>query len=145
MLEVGNGELTYEENKAHFSLWCMLAAPLMLGNDVRNHTPEIHQILTNKEVIAVDQDPRGRQGRKVRDNGDCEVWSKELVDGTRAVLLFNRSKKEADISFSWPDIGYPDYLSLDVRDLWRKRDLGKFKGSYSTKVPSHGVVMLKVR
>ncbi len=145
MLEVGNGELTYDENKAHFSLWCILAAPLMLGNDIRDLTPEVHAILTSKEVIAVNQDPRGHQGRKVRDDGDFEVWSKELADGSRAVLLFNRSKFEADIAFSWSEIGYPEYLSLTVRDLWQKKDLGPFQGSYSAKVPSHGVVMVKVK
>ena len=143
MLEVGNGELTWEENKAHFSLWCILAAPLMLGNDVRDMTPEVHAILTNAEAIAVNQDPRGRQGRKVRDDGDLEVWSKELADGSRAVVLFNRSGEEADISFSWTEIGYPLSLSLTVRDLWRHEDLGRFEGSWSTRVPSHGVVMLR--
>jgi len=145
MLEVGNGELTYHENRAHFSLWCILAAPLMLGNDVRSLKPEIHAILTNKEVIAVDQDPRGRQGRKVRDDGDFEVWSKELVDGSRAVVLFNRSACEAEISISWSEIGYPEYLNAQVRDLWLKQDMGEFKGAYSAKVPSHGVVMVKVK
>ena len=145
MLEVGNGELTYEENKAHFSLWCILAAPLMLGNDVRDMTPEVYAILTNEEAIAVNQDPRGRQGRKVRDDGDLEVWSKELTDGSRAVVLFNRSEKEADISFSWGEIGYPESLSLAVRDLWQHEDRGTFDGSYSARVPSHGVVMLTVR
>jgi alpha-galactosidase len=145
MLEVGNGELTYEENKAHFSLWCILSAPLMLGNDVRDMTPEVHGILTNGEVIAVNQDPLGRQGRKVRDEGDLEVWSKELADGSRAVVLFNRSEEGADISFSWAEIGYPEHLSLKVRDLWQHEDAGTFDGSYSAPVPSHGVVMLQVR
>ncbi|MHC4517557.1 MAG: glycoside hydrolase family 27 protein [Planctomycetota bacterium] len=145
MLEVGNGDLTYDENKAHFSLWCILAAPLMLGNDIRSLKPEIHEILTNKEVIAVNQDPRGRQGRKVRDDGDFEVWSKELADGTRAVLLFNRSQSESEIAFAWSEIGLPEYLSLTVRDLWLKEDLGKHKGSYAATVPSHGVVMLRVK
>jgi alpha-galactosidase len=145
MLEVGNGELTYHENRAHFSLWCILAAPLMLGNDVRDLKPEIHDILTNKEVIAVDQDLLGRQGRKVRDDGDFEVWSKELADGSRAVVLFNRSANDADIGFSWSEIGYPQRLTAQVRDLWLKQDMGQFKGSYSAKVPSHGVVMVTVK
>jgi alpha-galactosidase len=145
MLEVGNGELTYDENKAHFSLWCILAAPLMLGNDIRSLKPEIHQILTNKEVIAVNQDPLGRQGRKVRDDGDYEVWSKQLADGTRAVLLFNRSQHESEIGFAWPEIGYPARLSVTVRDLWVKKDVGRHKGSYAAKVPSHGVVMLTLK
>jgi len=145
MLEVGNGELTWEENRAHFSLWSILAAPLMLGNDVRDMTPEVHAILTNREVIAVNQDPLGRQGRKVRDDGDLEIWSKELSDGSRAVVLFNRSDREADISFSWSEIGYPEYLSLRVRDLWRHEDLGARTGAFTAPVASHGVVMLRVR
>jgi len=145
MLEVGNGDLTYHENRAHFSLWCILAAPLMLGNDVRDLKPEIHEILTNKEVIAVDQDPLGRQGRKVRDDGDFEVWSKELADGSRAVVLFNRSANEADIGFSWSEVGFPERLTAQVRDLWLKQDMGQFKGSYSAKVPAHGVVMVTVK
>ena len=145
MLEVGNGELTYDENKAHFSLWSILAAPLMLGNDVRDMTPEVHGIVTNREVIAVNQDPLGRQGRKIRDDGDLEVWSKELADGSRAVVLFNRSDQAADIGFSWPEIGLPEYLSLQVRDLWQHEDVGAFDGSYSARVPSHGVAMIRVR
>jgi alpha-galactosidase len=145
MLEVGNGELTYEENKAHFSLWSILAAPLMMGNDIRDMTPEVHAILTNAEAIAVNQDPLGRQGRKVRDDGDFEVWSKELADGSRAVLLFNRSDGEADIAFTWPEVGLPDYLSLKVRDLWAHEDRGSFEGSYSARVPSHSVALLSVR
>jgi alpha-galactosidase len=108
-------------------------------------TPEVHGILTNAEVIAVNQDPLGRQGRKVRDDGDLEVWSKELADGSRAVVFFNRSTEEADIGFTWPEIGLPEHLSLKVRDLWEHQDKGTFDGSYSAQVPSHGVAMLTVR
>jgi len=90
MLEVGNGGMTTTEYRAHFSLWAMLAAPLIAGNDLRNMTPEIRDILTNKEVIAVDQDPLGRQGRRVWKGGDLEVWGKQLQDGGRAVALLNR-------------------------------------------------------
>lgn len=144
MLEVGNGELTYEENKAHFSLWCILAAPLMLGNDVRSVTPEVLNILTNKDVIGVNQDPLGRQGRKVRDDGDDEVWSKELHDGTRAVVLFNRSLKEAEIAFTWPEIGIPESMTMTVTDLWDKAKSSKQQGSFASRVPPHGVVMVHV-
>jgi len=144
MLEVGNGELTLDENKAHFSLWCMLAAPLMLGNDIREATPEIMEILLNKEVIAVNQDPLGKQGIKVRDDGDLEVWSKVLQDGSRAVVLFNRSDMEVNIGVFWTEIGYPERLKAKVRDLWRKKDLGSSSGAYAADVPSHGVVMLKI-
>lgn len=101
MLEVGNGNLTIDENRAHFSLWSILAAPLMLGNDIRELSPEIHQILTNKEVIAINQDVLGMQGKKVRDDGENEVWCKQLEDGSRGVVLFNRGDSEEEISFSW--------------------------------------------
>lgn len=144
MLEVGNGDLSYDENVAHFSLWCILAAPLMLGNDPRSMSEEILAIVTNKEAIAVNQDPLGRQGRKVRDDGDFEVWSKELHDGTRAVVLFNRSEYPAKISFTWSEIGLPQNLPFTVRDLWKHLDMGEFDGLYGTAVPSHGVAMLKV-
>jgi alpha-galactosidase len=144
MLEVGNGELTYDENVAHFSLWCILSAPLMLGNDIRNMSDEVLEIITNSEVIAVNQDPLGRQGRKVRDDGDFEIWSKEMKDGSRAVLMFNRSESEEDISFEFNEVGLPQKLKLNVRDLWKKKDLGKYSGSFSSTVPSHGVVMVRV-
>lgn len=145
MLEVGNGNLTFEENKSHFSLWCILAAPLMLGNDIRNLSPEIHDILTNKEVIAVDQDPLGKQGVKVRDDGDLEVWVKQLADGSRALVLFNRSESATNMNVTWNEIGYPAHLKALVRDLWQKKDMGKFTKEYTDEVPSHGVVMIVVK
>jgi alpha-galactosidase len=144
MLEVGNGELTLDENKAHFSLWCILAAPLMMGNDIRKATPEIMEILLNKEAIAVNQDPLGRQGVKVRDYGDLEIWSKPLHDGSRAVVLFNRSDRETNMGVLWTEIGYPEHLTAKIRDLWQKKDLGTSTGAYAADVPSHGVVMLKI-
>jgi len=144
MLEVGNGGMTTGEYRAHFSFWCLLAAPLISGNDLRNMTPEIKEILTNKEVIAVNQDPLGMQGRRVSKKGDLEVWAKQLKDGSRAVILLNRGSTEADMSISWEEIGYPAHLSASVRDLWQKKDLGKSAGSFGAKVLSHGVVMVKV-
>jgi alpha-galactosidase len=144
MLEVGNGGMTTTEYRSHFSFWCLLAAPLMAGNDLANMTPEIKEILTNKEVIAVNQDPLGVQGRRVQKNGDSEVWSKQLKDGSRAVILLNRGPADADISVSWEGLGYPAHLSAGVRDLWAKKDLGKSIGTFSAKVPSHGVVMIRV-
>ena len=144
MLEVGNGGMTTAEYRSHFSLWCMLAAPLMAGNDLKNMSAEIKEILTNKEVIAIDQDPLGMEGRRVRKNGDSEVWGKQMKDGSRAVALLNRGASDADISLSWEDLGYPAHLAAALRDLWAKKDLGKFTGTFSAKVPSHGVVMLRV-
>jgi alpha-galactosidase len=145
MLEVGNGGMTDTEYRSHFSLWAILAAPLIAGNDLRSMRPEIHDILTNKEVIAVNQDLMGRQAQRVHKDGDLEVWAKQLKDGSRAVILFNRSASEQNVAVAWEDIGYPDHLSAAVRDLWQKKDLGKFTGKFSAPVASHGVVMVTVR
>jgi alpha-galactosidase len=145
MLEVGNGGMTTAEYRSHFSLWAIMAAPLMAGNDIRNMTPEIHDILTNKEVIAVDQDPLGQQGRRVWKDGDLEVWSKQLQDGSRAVLLLNRGSSPQIVTAPWEQIGYPRNVSAAVRDLWAHKDLGKLTGKFSAPVDSHGVVVVTVR
>jgi alpha-galactosidase len=145
MLEVGNGGMSSTEYRAHFSLWCLMAAPLMAGNDIRGMTDEIRGVLTNKEVIAVDQDALGYQGRRVKRDGDREIWSKQMADGSRAVALLNRGDSETEIRVAWTDIGYPDSISAAVRDLWAHQDLGSQQGGFSAKVPSHGVVMVTVR
>ncbi len=145
MLEVGNGGMSNTEYRAHFSLWCILSAPLMAGNDLRDMAPEIRAILTNKEVIAVDQDSAGIQGRRVRDDGDLEIWAKQLEDGSRAVALLNRGGSTRTLTLNWEDIGYPAHVPAAVRDLWEHKDLGKFTGKFSAPVPSHGVVMVTVR
>jgi len=145
MLEVGNGGMTTTEYRSHFSLWALMAAPLIAGNDLRSMTPEIHDILTNKEVIAIDQDSLGRQGRRVWKDGDLEVWSKQLQDGSRAVILLNRGASSHEVAVNWEQIGYPRHLSAAVRDLWAHKDLGKFTGQYAAPVESHGVVMVTVR
>jgi alpha-galactosidase len=144
MLEVGNGGMSTTEYRAHFSMWCLLAAPLMAGNDIRKMSADIHDILTNKEVIAIDQDPLGREGRRVKRADGLEVWAKQLADGGRAVALLNRTGAEASITVSWTDLGYPDHVPAKVRDLWAHKDLGEKSGSFSASVPSHGVVMLRV-
>jgi alpha-galactosidase len=144
MLEVGNGGMTDTEYRSHFSLWAMLAAPLIAGNDLRSMTPEIHDILTAPEVIAVNQDALGKQASRVWKDGDLEVWSKQLKEGSRAVVLFNRGASASNITVNWEDIGYPAHLPAGVRDLWGQKDLGKFLGNFSANVGSHGVVMVKV-
>jgi alpha-galactosidase len=144
MLEVGNGGMTTDGYRAHFSLWSILAAPLLAGNDLRDMKPEIHDILTNKEVIAVNQDPLGSQGRRVLKDGDSEVWAKQMQDGSRAVVLLNRAITEKEIGVSWENIGYPGRLSAGVRDLWQAKDLGQFKGKFSAPVAPHSIVMIKV-
>ena len=145
MLEVGNGGMTTTEYRSHFSLWAILAAPLIAGNDLRSMTPEIRDILTNKEVIAIDQDPLGREGRRAGRNGDLEVWAKQLQDGSRAVVLLNRGSSAQEINASWEEIGYPAHLTAAVRDLWAHKDLGKFTGKFSANVESHGVVVITVK
>ncbi len=145
MLEVGNGGMSLTEYRAHFSMWALLAAPLMAGNDIRSMNDDIRDILTNKEVIAVDQDPLGRQGRRVKNAGGLEVWEKPLQDGGRAVTLLNRTGAQANISVSWPEIGYPSHVEAKVRDLWAKKDLGEMHDSFSAPVASHGLVMVTIR
>jgi alpha-galactosidase len=145
MLEVGNGGLSNTEYRAHFSMWCIMAAPLIAGNDLRNMTPETIKILTDKEVIAVDQDPAGIQGTKVEHEGVLEVWLKPLGSAkgnAKAVALFNRENMDELITVHWNKIGLSGAGA--VRDLWAHKDLGVFKDSYTAKVPSHGVVMLKI-
>jgi alpha-galactosidase len=145
MLEVGNGGMTDTEYRSHFSLWAILAAPLIAGNDLRTMRPEIRDMLTNQEVIAVDQDSLGSEGRRVQKNGDLEVWAKQMKDGGRAVVLFNRATTDREITVEWEDLGYPSHLEAAVRDLWQKKDLGKFTGKFSASVLPHGVVMITVK
>jgi alpha-galactosidase len=116
----------------------------MAGNDIANMDARVRDILLNKEVILVDQDRLGIQGHRVRDEGDLEVWSKPLADGSRALVLFNRSAQPAEITAKWSELGYPSKLSAEVRDLWAHKSLGRKVGSFSATVPSHGVVMVRV-
>ncbi len=145
MLEVGNGGMTKEEYRTHFSMWAIFAAPLLAGNDVVNMTADTKEILLNKDVIAIDQDPLGQQGRRVKKTGDLEIWSKQLQDGGRAVALLNRGAAAAKISVAWTDIGYPDTVSANVQDLWTKKESSAVRSGYSAEVPSHGVVMVRVK
>jgi alpha-galactosidase len=146
MLEVGVSGLSDEEGRTHFSMWAMLAAPLISGNDIRSMSAATKTTLTNTDVIAVDQDPAGNQGRLVASPGtNLQVWSKTL-SGTnvRAVALLNRGSGTASITVQWSALGIPTGAAT-VRDLWAHSDLGSFSGSYTASaVPSHGVMMLKV-
>jgi alpha-galactosidase len=144
MLEVGNSGMTPAEDRAHFSLWCILAAPLMAGNDLRAMSAETRSVLTNREVIAVDQDPLGLQGRRVRADGEAEVWEKKLSGDAHAVVLFNRGRAERLIAVSWPEIGLPHDAEAAIRDLWSHKDLGRAKGAFAARVQPHDVVMIRV-
>jgi len=143
MLEVGNGGMTDDEYRAHFSLWAVMAAPLMAGNDVRTMPAATRDILLNKEVVAVDQDSLGVQGMLVQEPApDLQVWSKPLSDGSRAVVLFNRSTLQTVITASWRALGIRG--PARVRDLWTHADLGTFPGRFMAPVPAHGVVMVRI-
>jgi alpha-galactosidase len=142
MLEIGNGGMTDEEYRTHMSLWCLLAAPLLAGNDLRDMRKEILDILTNREVIAIDQDKKGEQGVRVAKNGDLEVWEKPLADGSLAVGLFNLGKESATVRASFSDLKL--HGSHAVRDLWAQADKGKVSDHYEAAVPSHGVVLVKI-
>ncbi len=141
MLEVGNGGMTDTEYRTHMSLWSLLAAPLLAGNDLRTVAPDILQILTNKEVIAIDQDPLGKEATRITKNGDVEVWARPLSDGSYAVGLFNRGPSAAEVTARWTDIGING--KAHVRDLWAHADRGQVAGQFSADVPSHGVVLIK--
>jgi len=144
MLEVGNGGMTETEYRSHFSLWCLMAAPLMAGNDLEHMSESTRTILTNKEVIAVDRDAAGIQAKRVSKDKGLDIWVKQLSDGSRAVGLLNRTASEAEIGVQWTELGYPEKLSASVRDLWAHQNVGTHKGSYSVKVPSHGIVVIRV-
>lgn len=141
----GHRTLTDTESRSHFSMWAMMAAPLIAGNDVRKMPKKTSLILTNGEVIAVDQDPLGRQGVEVWKNGNgLYVYSKVLQGAnTRAVALFNRTDKDETITAKWSDIGIPKG-SATVRELWKHSDIGNFNDSYTGYVYSHEVVLLKI-
>ena len=143
MLEIGNGGMSETEYKTHMSLWAILAAPLLAGNDLRSMSPGILEILTNREVIAVNQDQEGKQGRQVWKSGDQEIWSRPLSDGSTAVAVFNRGKDEAKVSVKWADLGIVKKRA--ARDLWLLRDVEAQGPEYSATVPGHGVVMLRVK
>ncbi|HET7791669.1 MAG TPA: glycoside hydrolase family 27 protein [Gemmatimonadales bacterium] len=143
MLEVGNGGMTDDEYRAHLSLWAILAAPLIAGNDVRTMTPATRDILLNKEVIAVDQDSLGVQGTLVSEHPpEHQVWMKPLADGSRAVALLNRGTAPDSIAASWWRLRIRG--PAVVRDLWAHADLGTFTGRFVAVVPPHAALMLRV-
>jgi alpha-galactosidase len=144
MLEVGNGGLNFEESKAHFSLWSLVKSPLLIGCDLESATAETLTILKNKEVIAINQDVLGVQGKKITSTNDLEVWAGPLAKGKHAVILFNRSGSSAVITANWTDLGLAAGTKYQVRDLWAHADMGVMTESFSANVTSHGVFMVKL-
>ncbi|XHS80486.1 glycoside hydrolase family 27 protein [Burkholderiaceae bacterium UC74_6] len=144
MLEVGNGGMSNTEYEAHFSLWAMLAAPLVAGNDMAKMDAATKRILTNTAVIAIDQDPLGRQARRVSKEGALEVWVRPLAGGDRAVVLFNRSEKPAEIGVDWAQLEWPAGLKADVSELWSGKKTKGASGRFGGSVAPHGVQMLRL-
>lgn len=153
MLEVGNG-LPVNEDRAHFSMWAMIAAPLIAGNDLRSMSAETKEILTNKEVIAIDQDSLGIQGFRFSEKDSLEIWCKPLSKGDWAIVFLNRNNRSQAISFNWTTLSIQDALcnrSVDVthttyrlRNLWMKKEIGDTRKPLQATVPAHDVLMLRV-
>ncbi|MEO8413275.1 MAG: glycoside hydrolase family 27 protein [Ginsengibacter sp.] len=144
MLEVGNGGMTNTEYVTHFSLWCTLAAPLITGNDLRHMSDDTHDILTNKEVIAIDQDPAAKEGYKLMDEGDKEVWVKPLADGSWSVLLLNRGEERTFMTMKIRDLDIKKAGTYSVRNLWSHKDAQRTDGLVRANVAPHGVQMFRV-
>ncbi|MEU6772505.1 NPCBM/NEW2 domain-containing protein [Streptomyces sp. NPDC046759] len=143
MLEVGNGGMTDTEYRSHFSLWSVMAAPLLIGTDLRKASPATVDVLDNREVIAVDQDPLGKQGTVVSSAGGRWVIAKEMTDGSRAVALFNESGTAQRIATDAAAVGLPDAAAYTLRDLWQHRSYNT-AGTIAATVPAHGTVLLRV-
>ena len=141
---ISDVKMTNSEYKTHFSMWCMVAAPLIAGNDLSTMSDEIVKILTNKDMISVNQDILGKQGKRIRADGELEVWVKDLAGQRKAVALLNRSNKSADISVHWEEIEMSG--KLNVRDLWKHEDLGKYKNMFTGKnIPAHEVMVILLK
>jgi alpha-galactosidase len=142
MLEVGNGGMTADEYRMHMSLWSLLAAPLLSGNDLSTMSPETIAILTNRDVIAVDQDPAGKQGDRVWAEGPMEIWSKPMADGSQAVAMFNRQQGAMTFSVDFAKLGFTG--KVKVRDVWAGKDLGTMSAPYTATLTAHSVILLRV-
>jgi alpha-galactosidase len=153
MLEVGNS-MTVNEDRAHFSMWCMLAAPLIAGNDIRNMSKETKYILTNRDVLAVNQDSLGIQGFKYNKNNNVESWFKPLANGDWAVCILNRDSTAQIFNINWKNekVSDKDFgketnfekITYRIRNLWTKEELGNTNNSYNTIIPAHDIVMLRL-
>ncbi|MCF7972401.1 MAG: NPCBM/NEW2 domain-containing protein, partial [Phycisphaerae bacterium] len=141
--ELRPSELSPHEQYTHMSLWCLLNAPLLLGCDVTQLDDFTLNLLTNDEVLAVNQDPLGEPARRLARDGMTEVWAKTMANGSKAVGLFNRSQAPDRVTVQWEDLGVTG--SQQVRDLWRQKDLGVFPTAFTAQVPRHGVVLVSIR
>lgn len=153
MMEVGNG-MSVNEDRAHFSMWCMLAAPLIAGNDIRDMTPEVNAILTNTEAIAIDQDSLGIQGFKYASKDSVETWFKPLAGGDWAICFLNRNEESKSIEFNWTNEDVVDKVfgqdanfsetTYKIRNIWTHKDVGSTEKALKTELPGHDVLMLRL-
>jgi alpha-galactosidase len=142
MLEVGNGGMSDEEYRTHMSLWAMLRAPLLAGNDIRNMSPATKAILMNRDVIAIDQDPRGEPAQLAKTDGSVEIWTRPLDDNATALALFNKGEQPESVKVSWQDVKLK--TPAKARDLWTHQDAPITAHGYTANVPAHGTVLLKL-
>nr|AIL28756.1 alpha galactosidase isoform 2 [Cocos nucifera] len=141
MLEVGNGGMTTDEYRSHFSIWALAKAPLLIGCDVRAMSDETKEILINEEAIAVNQDALGVQGKKVKGDGSAEVWAGPLSGGRVAVVLWNRGSSQTSITANWSDIGLDPSTVVDARDVWAYSTIWSVQGSITATVDTHACRM----
>ncbi len=144
MLEVGRDGLTYAESRGHFALWCILAAPLMAGNDVRHMSPEITALITDKDAIAIDQDKLGKEGWRFRAEPGQEMWVRELSGGDWAVALLNTGKSTADLSIDFSHGWWFLGGNCAVRDVWDKKDAGTTEKKFTKRLDSHDAALLRL-
>ena len=141
--QIHGGGLSFIEYQTHMSMWVMACSPLMIGCDIRNMDAETAALLTNREVLAINQDPLGIPARRVRQTGPCEMWMKPLVDGDTAVALLNRGSVGNDITLKAGDIGLLD-TPKQVRNLWTQEEIADFKESLTLRVQPHETLLLKI-
>ena len=143
MLEVGNGGMSNDEYRTHVTLWSLLAAPLLAGNDLRSMSADTKAVLMNREVVAIDQDPDAKPVKEILGQGPTVIAARPLSDKSVAVGLFNRGEADATVVVRWSDLGFQG--SPAVRDLWAHKDLGAIAAEFSARVAAHGVVLIKVK
>jgi len=145
MLEVGNGKLTPDENRTHMGMWAMLAAPLLAGNNLSQLSPDVNAVLTNREIIAIDQDPLGKEADRIYAEGPIEIWSRPLADGSEALAIFNFGEQRSylrGISLHLEEAGAAD--GWRARDVWMAKDLGPISDSTQFTIPRHGSIILRL-
>jgi alpha-galactosidase len=143
MLEIGNGGMNDDEYRTHMTMWAMLRAPLLAGNDIRSMSDATKSILLNKEVIAIDQDRLGKPAKLAKTDGDVEIWTRPLDHGTSAVAFFNKGEQPTKVTLAWADAKLR--APSRIRDLWAHKEVQGTHGEFSANVPAHGTVLLTLR